>query len=236
MGPAGRTILITRAPEDAAAWGERVEARGGRAVVRPCIAVERVPAGEARASLAAALAGADWVAFTSKRAAAATAAVLEGRLPAGVRIAAVGAATGHAVAERLGREPELIGRQGAKALAHELLTQQPPPAAVAFPAAEAARPDLEAALGEAGVAVRRVTLYRTVAPREPLDLAALGVDVVLVASPSAAEGLAARAEVPPHVAVVSIGPTTSAAARAAGLTVAAEASEPTLDALLDAIP
>jgi uroporphyrinogen-III synthase len=44
------------------------------------------------------------------------------------------------------------------------------------------------------------------------------------------------AEIPPGAALVSIGPSTTAAARGFGLTVAAEARRPVLDELLEAIP
>ena len=45
-----------------------------------------------------------------------------------------------------------------------------------------------------------------------------------------------RSWAPSVVAIVTLGPTTSAAARAAGLVVAAEATAPTLTALLEAVP
>jgi uroporphyrinogen-III synthase len=74
-----------------------------------------------------------------------------------------------------------------------------------------------------------VALYRTVELRPdrlpPADLAVL-------ASPSAARALARQDESPP---VVSIGPETSRAARAAGLRVAAEATSQDVDGLVAAV-
>ncbi len=63
-----------------------------------------------------------------------------------------------------------------------------------------------------------------------------GVDIVVFASPSAVEGfLAAAGEAGREVRAAVIGPTTAEAARAAGLTVVAEADPSTLDGLADAI-
>lgn len=59
--------------------------------------------------------------------------------------------------------------------------------------------------------------------------------MILLASPSAVKGLLARADVPESVQVFSIGPTTTAAARAAGLQVAGQASRRDLDGLLEMI-
>jgi uroporphyrinogen-III synthase len=74
------------------------------------------------------------------------------------------------------------------------------------------------------VALYRTRILRPAAPPEG--------DLAVVASPSAAR---AFADLSPGVPVVSIGPHTSAAARSFGLTVAAEASSPTADAVVSAI-
>jgi uroporphyrinogen-III synthase len=74
-----------------------------------------------------------------------------------------------------------------------------------------------------------VALYRT----SPSQLtAAPRGDLAVVASPSAAQALAAVA---PTMPVVSIGPETTAAARGAGLSVLAEAAEPSLEGLVSAV-
>jgi uroporphyrinogen-III synthase len=73
-----------------------------------------------------------------------------------------------------------------------------------------------------------LALYRTVELTPPPPEG----DVALVASASAARGLAATGA---HVPVVAIGPQTAAAAREAGLDVVAEATQHDLDGLLDAL-
>ena len=106
-----------------------------------------------------------------------------------------------------------------------LLAAIPRPAGrVLFAGAEAARPLLARAL-----AADVVVLYRTrpVRPAEPVE-----GDLVVVASPSAAQALAATTRAIP---VVSIGPETSAAAKRAGLRVAAEAATQDIDGLVSAV-
>jgi uroporphyrinogen-III synthase len=82
-------------------------------------------------------------------------------------------------------------------------------------------------------------VYRTV-PAAPasarMPLASLGVDTVFLASPSAVTGFVNLVDVDASARLVTIGPSTSEAARALELTVAAEAREPSLEGLLEAMP
>ncbi|HEX7080785.1 MAG TPA: uroporphyrinogen-III synthase [Gammaproteobacteria bacterium] len=97
---------------------------------------------------------------------------------------------------------------------------------------------IERELRSAGAECRRFDVYRTVPvpPREPRrPLAAFRVDAVFLASPSAVEGFVNQVEVDGSARLVAIGPSTSEAARARGLAVAAEAREPSLEGLLEAI-
>ena len=95
---------------------------------------------------------------------------------------------------------------------------------VLFAAAEGARRLLSEELGADFVALYRTRLLRPSMPPSG--------DLAVVASPSAAR---AFADLRLGVPVVSIGPQTSAAARALGLTVAAEAASPTTDEVVSAI-
>jgi uroporphyrinogen-III synthase len=239
----GRTVLVTRAEEDFEAWARTIEEHGARAVSYPCIRCEPIRSETVASRLREALEGAAWVAVTSRRGAQVTGELLGGALPPGVRVAAVGGATAEAARENLGR-CDLVAREGtgaalARDLARELKDGDPvrPPRVVAA-SAERAHRHLEQVLGPQGVEVIRVAVYRTLParPREPReDLSSLGLDAILLASPSAARGLVNLAIVPAEVPVYSIGPTTTHAARSLGLDVAAEAGRPEIGSLLEVI-
>lgn len=236
----GKTLLLTRAEGDADSWASTIEARGGRALHLPCIRCE--PAGDpgTGASLRSALSDCDWLVLTSSRGAAAAAALIGAPLPAGVRVAAVGEATGQACLDHLGR-CDLVPQEGTgAALARALLDElrrdgDPSRARVLAAAADRAERHLEEVLEPAGVWVTRLCVYRT-SPAPPLasrrSLDAMGIDYVLLASPSAARGLLNQVELPTGVHVLSIGPTTTRACRELGLDVL-EAARPDLDSMLE---
>ena len=107
-----------------------------------------------------------------------------------------------------------------------------------YPRAEHVRSDLAARLRAAGWAVDEVVAYRNEpADPEPADArAARDADAVLLTSSSATERVVALLgpdRVPPLV--VTLGPSTSASARDAGLEVAAEADPHTSEALVGAL-
>jgi len=258
---AGRTVLITRSAEDCEAWAADLSRRGARPLVFPCIGCEPIrDAGTAR-SLAEGLRGADWLALTSARGAEAVAALAAELLPLRLQIAVVGDKTAAAARELLGRVDLVAAGGTARSLAGDLAARWrqsggAAPLRLLVAGAEHGRRDIEEALApiDAEVAgasshssafadnlghVIRIAVYRTVPapaqePRE--DLAALGVDTIFLASPSAVAGLLARARVPADAAVITIGPTTSEAARAGGLRVAGEAAGRGLQAMIEAIP
>jgi uroporphyrinogen-III synthase len=240
-------VLLTRSAEDCAAWAEELERRGIASVSLPCISAEPIDSPELRDALTGSTRAADWIVFTSRRGIEAYVRLTAGgREPpiAPPRVAAVGAATAEAAEHALGRL-DVVGETGTgESLARTLVaevrsgdfTNRRVLAVLVL--AENAPDTLERALAAAGIDCRRFDVYRTVsAPphgaKQPL--ASLGVDAVLLASPSAVRGLRNQVEIDASTPIVTIGPTTSAAARKLGLAVAAEAREPTLDALLEAL-
>ncbi len=237
-----RRILITRSEDDAAAWADALTRAGAEAVVLPCIDAEPLGGDALGAALREAAKRADWLVFTSRRGVDAFVRLV-GAPALGARIAAVGPATADAARRALGRV-DLVGERGtAESLADALIdalgdkTATPPRIVLAI--AENARDVLERRLREAGVDVRRFDVYRTVpaAPRTPrVSLAALGVDAVWLASPSSVTGFLNQVELDTEVPLVAIGPSTAAAIRARGLTVAAEAAAPSFEGLLEATP
>lgn len=240
---AGRRVLITRAADDADAWESRLREVGAVPVVLPCIRREWMTDQATRLALATALDGADWLVLASAAAAEATALLLSGVLPKRTRIAVVGPTTARA-AEIALRAPNLVARKSTSAaLGHELgriirNDSSGERVVVVIAAAEGGRTDADEALHAAGAEVRRVNVYRTVATppvRTKHDLNAEGIDAVLLASPSAVEGFMNQVRLPVSAKVVTIGPTTTQAATVAGLVVSAEATEQSLDGMLEVL-
>lgn len=233
------TVLITRSAEDCAAWADELTARGAKVVVLPCIATEAIDTPALRTAARAA-AEADWWVFTSRRGVEAFAALSPARPTARTRIAAVGEATAETAKACFGRA-DLLGADGtARGLAASLVATGGMQGASALLALAANAPDtLERALTRAGARCTRIDVYRTVPLEAPAGakqaLSALGADKIVLASPSAVTGLVRQVELDRDAAVYTIGPTTTAAARAAGLTVTAEAREPSLAGILEAM-
>jgi uroporphyrinogen-III synthase len=203
-------VVVTRAEAQADSVAARLEALGHEVVLCPLIRVE--PLGDEAVDVSAY----DWVVVTSANGAAELARRLAGRPR---RLAAVGPRTA-AELRAHGLEPDLVPRVASQ----EGLLAELPPGRVLLAAAEGARRLL---VEERGADF--LPLYRTV------ELAPESVpegDVALLASPSAARALAATGA---RLPVVAIGPQTAAAARAAGLVVAAEAHTHDADGLLAAL-
>lgn len=246
-------MLVTRAREDCAEWAERLRSAGARAVTLPCIECHLIEEPSVRARLAEALPVTDWLVVTSRRGAEAVARLLAEAGPpapgdavaAPVPVAAVGPSTAAAARRWLGRADLVSEGSGAEPLARALasrLTRDRErgtrPVCVLLALAENAGPVLEELLSGAGVLCDRINVYRTIAApaqanRRPLSQ--LGVNTVLLASPSAVTGLLHQVELDIPAEVFTIGPATSRRARTAGLTVAAEAAKPSLEGLMEAM-
>lgn len=191
-------IVVTRPEGQEEELVGRLESLGHDVVRCPLIAIE--PLGDEPIDVS----GYDWVVVTSANGARELRRRARGQMP---RVAAIGDATAAAFG---GADlvPAVSTQEG-------LLAELPrPPGRVLFAAAEGARLLLPDAL-----AADVVALYRT---RELHPAVVPAADLYVLASPSSARALGAvRSGVP----VVSIGPETSRAARAAGLDVVAEAVE-----------
>jgi uroporphyrinogen-III synthase len=240
----GLRFLVTRTADDCRLWAGDLQALGAEAVAFPCIETLRVEAPGLEAELVEALSWATWLVLPSRRAVQAVA-DLVGRsndhsggsatLPDGLRLAVVGPATSKAAASLLG-EPSLVAQGGtALALHQALIPRLGLDDRVVAAMSGVSDDEFKSAFGVAGVPFRRVDLYRTdsMAPVAVRCSASdLAVDFILLASPSAVEGLLNQVRLGPDVRLVSIGPTTSAAIRAAGLDVFAQASVRSLSGML----
>ena len=237
-------IAVTRAEPAGGALATRLAARGARPV--SWSALTFAPPADERplAAALARLADFDWLVLSSAQAVAAV--VARAAAPDSLRVATVGPGTAAACAaagwpvHRVGRGP------GAEALVEAFRAAGDAAGArVLYPAGDLARAALADGLAALGARVERVEAYRTLPA--PLDAAACLADVesgrvaaATFASPSALEGLVAAlgaraaARLLERVAVVSIGPTTSAALVAFGRPPDREATPSTLDGLADA--
>jgi uroporphyrinogen-III synthase len=237
---AQRRVLLTRSEEDCADWAARFAQHGAEAVALPCTHAETIATAAVRAQLAASFPESDWLVFTSRRGVEAFAALSAGAPSPNCRVAVVGATTAAAAKAALGRV-DVVGAGGtADALAATLVDvgdlERHPRVLLAL--AENAGDTLARALESAGARCTRVDVYRTVPalpvePRRPLS--ALHVDNVVLASPSAVTGFVHVVDVDVAAGIYTIGPSTTAAARRAGLTVTAEAREPSFEGILEAM-
>jgi uroporphyrinogen-III synthase len=205
-------VIVTRPVDQAEPLAVRLRSLGHEVVVCPLIRVE--PLGDDPIDVS----GYDWVIVTSVNGADELARRIHGK-PA--RVAAVGSGTAAVLTER-GIDVDLVPRVSTQ---EGLLSELPsPPGRVLVAAAADARRLLADELD-----ADFVPLYRTFAIRP--DLLPQG-DVVVLASASAARAFAAlELDIP----TVSIGPQTTAAARAAGLRVLEEADTHDLQGLVEAV-
>ena len=232
----GRSVVVTRAAEQASRLAATLAHLGATVVEVPTIAVTDAPdGGAALRDAVARLDRFDWVVLTSTNGVARFLAALGDRPAAGVRVAVVGPGTAEAL-KAGGLEPALLPE---RFVAEALLEAFPPgPGRVLLPQASAARPVLAEGLRAAGWEVDAVVAYRTVPARpSPAVLErTAAADAITFTSGSTVSGYLAAAgpdAVPP--VVVCIGPVTAGVATAAGLTVTAVAAEHTIDGLAAAV-
>ncbi len=240
----GKTVAVTRATHQASPLAHRLRQVGAEVLEVPTIAL--APPADGGQALVASLevlarGGYPWVVFTSANAVERFfERVPDTRLLGGTRVAAVGPGTAAALRAYRVVADLVPADFRAEGLAASFPPAPPPPAPgrLLLPQAAGARPDLQAELVRRGWEVDAIEAYRTV-PQElaPELLTAAGdADAICFFSSSAVNSYLDQAGTVPLPPVVAcIGPVTAATARARGLQVDAEASEPTLEGLVAAL-
>ncbi|HVB34713.1 MAG TPA: uroporphyrinogen-III synthase [Patescibacteria group bacterium] len=251
----GRRVVVTRAAEQATELAARLEALGAQVLLLPLI--EFTPPDDT-GPLDRALGEIDlfdWLFFTSRNAvrflagrALSISLDLATKLAAenqGPRVAAVGHATAEAAREQKWRVDRISSGRGGLDLARELAPELRG-CRVLLPRSNRAMAELPRALSGAGAATVEVVAYKT-ASATAVDPAILDriergeVDALSFASPSAFSalvdsiGLERLRRLIVSAPIAAIGPTTAAAIRRSGLTVAIEAPVPTVAGLAAAI-
>ncbi|MGA7238932.1 MAG: uroporphyrinogen-III C-methyltransferase [Bryobacteraceae bacterium] len=244
----GRRIVVTRARSQAEALSSKLAALGADVIELPVIEITSPPMSQESLDRAIAdLENYDWLIFTSANGVKFFVEALDRsasdlrKLRA--RICAIGPATSAAI-EALHLKVDLMGKEY---VAEGLLAAFAPydvgGARILLPRAAVARDVIPSELARRGATVDVVEAYRTVAP-EGLAARAHEVfsaprkpDWVTFTSSSTVQNLVAAVgvEMLRGVNVASIGPITSSAARSAGIEVAVEAHEYTIDGLVAAL-
>jgi uroporphyrinogen-III synthase len=252
-GPlAGKRIVITRAPEQAAELVSALESLGAQVFLLPTVSFAPP---ESPAELDAALERLtefDWILFTSQNAVRFfcrrwTETGRERATPGAVRarVAAVGSATARAITAEGMRVDYIAQTQTGESLAGELRDSMAGKK-VLLPRSNRVDDRLPSALRETGARVTEVVAYRTLRP-EKLNHEILTsvrqseIDAIVFASPSAFHNLAGLvpstelAALSNRIQFATIGSSTTRALREAGVRVAIESSDSSSAGLADAI-
>ncbi|HEX8919650.1 MAG TPA: uroporphyrinogen-III synthase [Chloroflexota bacterium] len=244
----GTSVLLTRGEKEDQPVRQKLEQLGASVREMPLIRIESPPTWDDADHALFRLHEYDWIVFTSRNAVRAvfdrlSALMLPPKLPAGMRVGAVGDATARILQTRETGVDCRPAREDAVSLAEAMISRGVKDCRVLLPAGDLARPELRECLQGAGALVDVIVVYRTVAvPADSRTIDELrrdSIDVVVLASPSAIRNLAAMLnhDVSPlrRRRVVCIGPTTARAVRDLGIEPAAVAERPTPEGLARAI-
>jgi uroporphyrinogen III methyltransferase/synthase len=240
----GRRVVVTRARAQASGFAATLRGLGAEVVELPAIRIEpRIETEEVR-KVAGALGIYELICLTSPNGVrllfeAMENAGVDARALAGVTVAAIGPGTARALADRGVLADVVPERFVAEGLIEALEDHEVAGARVLVARAAEARDVLPDALRERGAEVDVVALYETVReqPGDDEIEAAQSADYVTFTSSSTVTNLteALGDRFPTDARIVSIGPITSEAARAAGLTVDVEAERHDINGLLEAL-
>lgn len=246
----GQTVVVTRSRTQASDLAASLAGLGARVIEFSTIEVQ--PATEP-AALEQALAGPiafDWVIFTSVNAVEAVFTALantggDARRLGGCAVAAIGPATVQALLAH-GIRPDQAPEQATSRALFEHLCQcvDLNGKRILLPRADIAPAEFPDALRQSGARVTEIIAYRTVKACPAPDCLRLlrenGPAIVTFTSSSTARNFAAimrehLGAIPANLKFASIGPETSRAAKAEGMTVWTEAAEHTIGGLVSAI-
>ena len=240
----GKRVVVTRARAQASGMARKLEALGAEVVELPAIRIEpRIETDEVRGAIESLHAYA-LVCVTSPNGArllfeAMDARGLDARALSQAQVAAIGPGTARALRERGVIADVVPERFVAEAMVEALAEVPVEGKPVLVARAAEARDVLPDALRERGAEVDVVALYETVREKpEPEEIErAMEADYVTFTSSSTVRNLleVTGGRVPAGARIVSIGPVTSEAVRAAGLEVAIEASQHDPDGLVQAL-
>lgn len=237
----GITVLVTR-PEDSV-LSRVLRNAGARVVWQPAIRIEHdIPTPELDAALRR-FDGFDWIVFTSIHGVSAfwrraRALPIDRETVRTARFAAVGPATARAIEQNGAHVSVIADPHSAEGLIVHMAYRLESGSTVLYPRAAGARPILVEGLRRLGARVTDATAYETLRSPEVRNVPAVlasGVNCVVFCSPSAVHAVLPYRRLIARSAIACIGPTTAAAATAAGLPAQIVPPKATAAALADAV-
>jgi uroporphyrinogen III methyltransferase/synthase len=244
----GKRVLVTRSRSQASRLCTLLEQAGANAVELPTIQIVPLKDFSLLDATLEKISDYQWVIFASANAVESVFERLklqgkDARALAGTTIGAIGPATAQALARRGITADFMPSRPVSEAILDELSGQDWNGVSVLLPAADIGRDELEKGLSGMGARVNRLAAYRNVPVEGVSDLAKKafldGIDVVTFTSSSTVRNLVEmldgdRAGLDASF-IACIGPVTAATAREMGLRVDLEATEHTVEGLVDAL-
>jgi uroporphyrinogen III methyltransferase / synthase len=227
----GKTIVVTRAREQAGDLVARLHALGAEAIALPAIRIQPLPWHVDNVSTY------DWIIFTSVNGVRCFFERIADVREIKGRICAIGPAT-HAAVESMRLGIDLIGDEYvAESLLAAFDAFDLSGKRILIPRAETARDVLPAGLRRRGAHVDVVPVYRNVAGEFPDPAKLANADWITFTSSSTVENTVGALGVDclRKIRIASIGPVTSATVRKLGLEVSVEASPYTIDSLVNGI-
>ncbi|MCH8298413.1 MAG: uroporphyrinogen-III synthase, partial [Chloroflexi bacterium] len=244
----GKRVLITRSRSQASRLRALLEQAGANAVELPTIQISPLDDFSELDATLSKLQDFQWVIFASANAVESVFERLEAqgkdaRAMAGTTIGAIGPATAQALARRGITADFVPSRPVSEVVLKELSSRDWKGVSVLLPSADIGRDELEKGLTKMGARVNRLAAYRNVPVEGVSDLAKEafldGVDVVTFTSSSTVRNLVEMLNGDRKALdssfIACIGPVTSATARELGLRVDLEASEHTVEGLVEAL-
>ena len=244
----GKRVLVTRSRSQASRLCTLLEQAGANAIELPTIEISPLNDFSELDATLADLSGFAWTIFASANSVQSVFERLaiqgkDARALAGTTIGAIGPATANALSQRGITADFVPSRPVSEAVLEELSSRDWKGVSVLLPAADIGRDELEKGLVEMGATVNRLAAYRNVPVEGVGDLAKSafkdGVDVVTFTSSSTVRNLVemlGRNRTALESSFIScIGPITAATCRELGLRVDLEATEHTVEGLVDAL-
>ncbi len=244
----GKRVLVTRSRSQASRLCTLLEQAGANPVELPTIQIGPLEDFSEMDATLKNLADYQWVIFASANAVGSVFERLElqgkdARTLAGTTVGAIGPATAQALSRRGINADFVPSRPVSEAVLKELSGRDWQGISVLLPSADIGRDELEKGLTEMGAKVNRLAAYRNVPVEGVSGLAKKafldGVDIVTFTSSSTVRNLVEMLDGDRTALEASfiacIGPVTSGTARELGLRVDLEATEHTVEGLVDAL-